>query len=177
MNLWILDEKLAYHYYLASDIPFNQQAISIPSRERADIIIFNGPSAFVSEGPPFSSVVIIEFKRPLRDDFTDEENPIAQIYRYTELLKSGKATDRSGRPIIIKSETPFYGYLICDLTPSLAKQAKYAALDPTPDGLGYFGYNRGLGVYVEIMGFDKLVIDAERRNATHFDQLNLPKTS
>jgi len=30
-------------------------------------------------------------------------------------------------------------------------------------------------VYVEVMSFDKLVSDAERRNAAHFEQLNLPR--
>lgn len=65
-------------------------------------------------------------------------------------------------------------YLVCDLTPSLVRQAKFASLAPTPDGLGYFGFNPQLGVLVEIINFDKLVVDAERRNAAHFDQLNLP---
>jgi hypothetical protein len=175
MNLWILDEKLTYHYYLASDMPFDQQEIKLPSKERADIIIFSGPSAFVNETPPFSSVVLIEFKRPLRDDYSEEDNPIAQVYKYAELLKSGKATDRGGRPIVIKQDTPFYAYLVCDLTPTLARQARFYSLGPTPDGLGFFGYNRELFIYVEIMSFDKLVSDAERRNAAHFDQLNLPR--
>jgi len=175
MNLWILDEKLTYHYYLASDIPFDKQDVKLPSKDRADIIIFNGPSAFVSETPPFSSVVLIEFKRPLRDDYTDEENPIAQVYRYAELIKSGKATDRGGRPILIKPDTPFFAYLVCDITPTLTRQAKFFSLGPTPDGLGVFGYNRELGVYVEVMSFEKLVSDAERRNAAHFEQLNLPR--
>ena len=71
MNLWILDEKLAYHYYLASDLRFDMQDVRFASAERADIVIFNGPAAFVNEPPPFSSVVLIEFKRPLRDDYTD----------------------------------------------------------------------------------------------------------
>jgi hypothetical protein len=176
MNLWILDEKLAYHYYLASDIRFDMQEVSLPSSDRPDIVIFSGPAAFVNEAPPFSSVVLIEFKRPMRDDYTDEENPIAQIYRYVELIKSGEAKDRGGRPITIKSETPIYAYLICDLTPSLARQAKFASLALTPDGLGYFGFNPQLGVLVEIMSFDKLVSDAERRNAAHFDQLNFPRS-
>lgn len=176
MNLWILDEKLAYHYYLASDIRFDKQEINLPSADRADIIIFNGTAAFVNDSPPFSSIVLVEFKRPVRDDYTDEDNPIVQIYGYTELIKSGKAKDRAGRPILIKPETPIYAYLICDLTPTLARQAKFASLSRTPDGLGYFGFNPQLGVLVEIMSFDKLVSDAERRNAAHFDQLNLPTT-
>jgi uncharacterized protein YeaO (DUF488 family) len=175
MNLWILDEKLAYHYYLASDIPFEQQDVhQVPSKKRPDLIIFNGPSAFVSETPPFSSVVIIEFKRPARNDFTDEENPISQVYQYVELVRSGKATDRGGRPIQIRPDTPFYAYVLCDPTPSLKTQARFAGLMPTADGLGYFGYNDQVGVWLEVTTFDKLVNDAERRNAALFEQLNMP---
>jgi hypothetical protein len=174
MNLWILDEKLAYHYYLASDIPFEQQDVQVPSKKRPDLIIFNGPSAFVSETPPFSSVVIIEFKRPARNTFTDEENPISQVYQYVELVRSGKATDRGGRPIQIRPDTPFYAYVLCDPTPSLKTQARFAGLMPTADGLGYFGYNDQVGVWLEVTTFDKLVNDAERRNAALFEQLNMP---
>jgi hypothetical protein len=106
MNLWILDEKLAYHYYLASDLPLR------PSKDRPDILIFNAPSAFVNDLPPFQSIVLIEFKRPLRNDYTDDENPIAQTYRYVTLIKSGNALDRAGRPIVVKPDTPFYAYVI-----------------------------------------------------------------
>jgi anti-sigma regulatory factor (Ser/Thr protein kinase) len=174
MNLWMLDEKLAYHSYLASDIRFNAQDVQLPSNQRPDIIIFNGPAAFVDQAPPFSSVVLIEFKRPLRDDYSGEDNPITQVYEYAELIKSGKALDRNGRPIIIKPDTPIYAYVLCDLTETLARQAMYASLSPTPDSLGYFGFNPNLRVMVEIISFDKLVGDAERRNAAHFDKLNLP---
>jgi hypothetical protein len=129
----------------------------------------------VNDTPPFSSIVLIEFKRPFRDDYTDEENPIIQVYRYVQLLKSGKGTDRGGRPINIKPETPFFAYILCDITPNLKSQAQIFGLSLTPDGLGFSGYNRELGVYVEIIAFDKLVGDAERRNAAHFEQLGLPK--
>jgi len=169
MNLWILDEKLAYHYYLASDLPLH------PSKDRPDILIFNAPSAFVNDLPPFQSVVLIEFKRPLRNDYTDDENPIAQTYRYVNLIKSGNALDRAGRPITVKPDTPFYAYVVCDLTAKLKQQAAFASLVPTSDGLGFFGYNTQIGVYVEVMSFEKLVSDAERRNASLFDQLNLPR--
>jgi hypothetical protein len=176
MNLWIVDEKLAYHYYLASDIPFNEQEpIKSKSKDRSDIIIFNGPAAFVNDAAPFSSVVIIEFKRPGRKDYTDSENPINQVYRYANRIKDGTTVDRQGRPLKVKPDTPFYAYIISDLTPRLCEQAEFAKLIPSPDGLGYVGYNERVGVYVEIISFDKLVNDAERRNASLFDQLNLPK--
>src|SRR6185437_4802167 len=60
MNLWIIDEKLAYHFYLASDIPFKdlrKEVLDIESKDRSDIVIFNQASAFVEEDAPFSSVV------------------------------------------------------------------------------------------------------------------------
>jgi hypothetical protein len=47
--------------------------------DRADLVIFNALAAFVNEGPPFSSVVLIEFKRPARNDYHDEENPINHL--------------------------------------------------------------------------------------------------
>ena len=69
--------------------------------------------------------------------------------------------------------TPFYAYIVCDLTPKLMTQAENAQLTPTPDSHGFFGYNARLGVYVEILSFDKLVDDAAKRNAVLFDKLGL----
>jgi hypothetical protein len=176
MNLWMIDEKLSYHYYLASNLPFSQQeAVSIKSQKKPDAIIYNNPSMLVNDDQPFSSVTILEFKRPLRNDFTDEDNPITQVYEYAEKLKSGKAIDRHGRPIQIREHTPIYAYILCDPTPTLTTQARFGHLKPTPDGLGYVGYNSEVGVWVEIITFEKVVSDAEKRNATLFDQLNIPR--
>jgi hypothetical protein len=176
MNLWVLDEKLAYHYYLASDVPFKQlknDVMQIESGDRADLLIFNGPSAFVNEGPPFSSVILVEFKRPARDDYDDDDNPITQVYDYVRLIKNGKAFDRGGTPINLPDHTPFYAYIVCDITAKLALQAENATLTQSPDSMGYFGYHPRLKTYVEIISFDKLIADAKKRNAYLFDQLGI----
>lgn len=119
MNLWVLDERLVYHHYLASDLPFRRMAetITIPSGDRPDLIIFHGPAAFVESAPPFTSVTLIEFKRPVRDDYTDDDNPITQIYRYIDTIRNGQALDRVGRPVTIPERTPFFAYIVCDITP------------------------------------------------------------
>ena len=52
-------------------------------------------------------------------------------------------------------------------------QAENAQLTPTPDSLGFFGYNTNLGVYVEVLSFDKLVSDARKRNSVLFEKLGL----
>jgi len=178
MNLWVLNERLVYHHYLASDVPFRRMTdtVVVPSGDRPDLIIFHGfhgPAAFVESAPPFNSVTIVEFKRPVRDDYTDDDNPISQIYRYIETIRNGQAKDRSGRPVTIPDRTPFLAYIVCDIKPTLRMQAKTAGLRQTADGAGYFGYNDNFGVYVDIVSFDKLIGDAKKRNAVLFEKLGL----
>jgi len=119
-------------------------------------------------------VVIVEFKRPARDDYSDEENPINQVYRYIKLIRDGKAFDRRGRPINVSPQIPFYAYIIADITPTLRDQAAFSGFQPNHDNTGFFTFNPQLRAYVEMMSFDNLVLNAERRNQYFFDQLNLP---
>lgn len=177
-NLWIIDEKLAYHRYLASDLRLSRvQEIDSDSSLRPDLLIFfDSAIAVVEEESPYSSgVVIFEFKKPMRDDYSEDNNPIQQVLRYVQEIKQGKARDKDGRPFRVAESTPFYCYIIADLTPHLQEQATYHNLLQTPDGAGYFGYNQGTGAYVEILDFDKLLQDSKKRNRTLFEKLNLPE--
>lgn len=77
-NLWIIDERLVYHHYLASDLRFNRQfasPVKVESEDRPDIIIFNRPLALSEGDQPFNSVIIIEFKRPERENYGEYKNP------------------------------------------------------------------------------------------------------
>src|SRR5690606_11338199 len=112
-NLWIIDERLAYHSYLASDKKFKQiKLIDSQSADRPDIIVFNRPFAFTSGDKPYSSIVLIEFKRPMRDDYSEKENPISQVIRYAGELSANEGTDKDDRTFDIRSNTPIYGYII-----------------------------------------------------------------
>lgn len=186
-NLWILDEKLAYHYYLASDVPFSKVGpVKVGSKDRPDIIAFNNrppsfdrPIAVVDSDAPFGDVVIFEFKRPMRDDYTPDENPLDQVYEYVRQLRANDALDRRGRPIKLRPDTPFTAYIVCDITPKLTKMAENDHLRPTPDGEGFFGYHEKLGIYIEVVSFTKLLSDARKRNAILFDLLGFrrPKSA
>ncbi len=177
MNLWIIDEKLAYHFYLASDIAFKslqKDVLEVESSDRSDILIFNRPAAFVEQESPFSSIVILEFKRPVRDDYTDEENPINQVYRYIKQIRDGKARDRHGRPINVPTQIPCYAYIVADITQTLREQASFSGFQRNHDSSGFFTFNPELSTYVELLSFDSLIGNAERRNQFFFNQLNLP---
>jgi hypothetical protein len=176
-NLWIIDERLSYHAYLASDKAFGaMDVVTVDGRERPDLITFGNPFAFSDDqAPNFGSIVIIEFKRPARDDFNDVGNPIAQVLGYVRKLRSGSSKDRDGRPISLPESTPFYCYVICDLTDTMREQAQNAGLTPSPDAQGFFGFNPSVRAYLEVISFAKLLGDAIKRNRVMFDKLNLPK--
>ncbi|MUG68892.1 hypothetical protein GNP94_23275 [Paenibacillus campinasensis] len=175
-NLWIIDEKLAYHKYLASDIPLNKNAAIISDdNSRPDIIVFNHPHAFALE-KPYNSIVIVEFKRPCRDDYdsnTDGNNPIDQVYNYISVIKQSKVRDKDGRPLNLSPNTPFYCYIICDMTSKLDETAKKNNYKSTPDGMGYFYFHDFYNAYIEIITYDKLLSDAMNRNRVLFDKLKI----
>ena len=45
---------------------------------------------------------------------------------------------------------------------------------PTSDNMGYFGYHKTYGAYIEVISFDQLVIGATERNNAFFSQLGIP---
>lgn len=179
INLWLLDEKLAFHHFLASDKPLREmtEVIQSESADRPDIAIFNKSMAFVDAGAPYSSVVIVEFKKPMRKDYADtgdpKDNPISQVLSYVRQIKAAKALDVRGRPVTVASNTPFFAYVLADLTDNLREVCENHTLTATFDNLGYFGFISKPGVYIEVIGFDKVVADAKKRNQAFFDQLGL----
>ena len=95
-NLWVLDEKLVYHSFLASDKPISSFMESKSTKE-PDLAIFNTYDAYDKacafanspENEPLTSVIIIEFKRPMREAYAKDENPIEQVYSYIKEIRNG----------------------------------------------------------------------------------------
>jgi hypothetical protein len=175
-NLWLVDERLAFHVCLSSDKPISRaEVLESKSRNKPDILVFDKAVAFSETTEmPFSSITIVEFKKPARTEYDEKENPFTQVYRYIEDIKAGKARLIDGRPLPIQQNLPFYCYVICDLTPKLREWASFADLRLTPDGLGFFGYNGNYGAYVEVISYGKIVTDARKRNQAFFSKLGLP---
>lgn len=179
MNLWIVDDRLSYHRYLASD----KQIKSLPMvksevTRRMDISVFDTPISYAPDTEDINSVTIIELKRPMRDNLqADGNDPIKQVLGYVNDIKSGSVKKASGRPFGNVSNAAFYCYVIADLTETMEADAKYAGLTKTPDGEGYFGYNPSVGAYIEVISYTKLVKDAKKRNQVLFDKLFEPKST
>ena len=178
MNLWLIDDRLAYHHFLASDKKINTIPVLESSVDkRMDLPIFDAALSYTADPDNISSITIVELKRPQRDDLaTEETDPITQVYDYVTDIKEGKVKKANGRGFGNIQQVAFYCYVIADTTPSLKKSAARAGLVPTQDGEGYFGYNPTVGTYIEVISYDKLLKDAKQRNRTLFDKLFEPKS-
>lgn len=178
-NLWIIDERLAFHDYLASDKTLKSMPITgSGSRKEPDILstrLVDSP-VLAAEGQrlPLPSIVVVEIKRPMRADATEDKNPIQQCLDYVKRIRAGGVTTAMGRPIPPTHEPPAFCYIIADLTEKMIERCEISDLRPTHDGLGYFGYNNAAKAYIEVMSFDGLVNAATERNRAFFDKLGLP---
>ncbi|AXT19796.1 ATP-binding protein [Flavobacteriaceae bacterium AU392] len=178
-NLWLIDERLTYHSFLASDKSFKSvEGVTSDSKQRADLIIYNEAFAFSdSKSSPHNSFTIVEFKKPMRDDYKDydeDKNPIEQSEKYIDNLLEGKVKGRNGRFVEVNEHTPFYIYIVCDVTPSLEKILKRREFEKTPDGKGYFKVkSKYYSAYFEVLPFEKVLDDAKKRNRILFEKLKI----
>lgn len=177
-NLWVLDERLAFHHYLASDLKFSAQEgspVTIDADRRPDLVLYNRKMAFAGEDyRPFSSVVIVEFKRPERNDYDDDENPVSQVYDYIRDIRTGTARNPDGSQVDRVPETvPFFCHVVATLTSRLRRQLENLNYTEGPDGQSYYSFNGNLKAYVEVSSYAKVLVDAQKRNKAFFDKLGI----
>lgn len=175
MNLWLIDDRLAYHHFLASDKKINAiPVIESDVDKRMDIAIFDSALSYTADPDNINSITIVELKRPQRDD--GDNDPVLQVLKYVRDIKAGKLKKANGRDFGDVSHVSFYCYVIGDLTQSLRESAESRSLTETQDKAGYFGFNPAYGAYVEVISYDKLLKDAKQRNRALFDKLFEPKS-
>ncbi|EPT9380034.1 MULTISPECIES: hypothetical protein [Proteus] len=180
-NLWLIDERLAFHNYLASDKTLNAMPITgNDSTKEPDLLslrVFDNPLLVNDQTSfPLASITVVEIKRPMRNDMREGEDkdPIAQALGYVERIRDGQAKTKSGLLIPRNHDIPAYCYIVCDLTSTMVTRCKNFSLTMTADGMGFFGYNPNYKAYIEVISFNQLVRAAKERNRAFFDKLGLP---
>lgn len=172
-NLWLIDEKLSYHYYLASDKKIkSMKPVESESLNEPDIMIFDAPFAFTDEmDQPFRNITIIEFKRPGRNEYNKNDNPIQQVIEYMDDIINGNVKAKDGMIISGNEHIRFYCYIICDISEKIKMYTKQNDFKPTPDSLGYYHYLNNYNAYIEIIPYNKMIQDSKKRNKILFDKL------
>lgn len=182
-NLWLLDERLAFHDFLASDKPMSAieftKETSGKEPDIASLRVFDNPFLVSEKGVPAASLTVVEIKKPMRKGYKpgvdEKSDPILQSLDYLSRLRRG-AVARGGRPIPNADRIPGFVYILADLTDHLRQCCRLHQLTRTADGMGYFGYHRDedYNAYIQVTSFDGLVSNAKERNRAFFDKLGLP---
>ena len=195
-NLWLLDDRLAYYSYIASDRPIQSFArdaadpSTLELEERTelneigaysekcepDLAIFRRPMLFRRTNTP-DPVVIVEFKAPGKVKYSGAvgDNPVWQIRKYIESLIGKECYNFEGSRISdINKGTPFHCYLVAESSRQLDELLRaHGIFKPTPDGNGRFGYLEDLDAYFEFIPYDQVLENARLRNEAFFKRLNL----
>lgn len=171
-NLWIVDERLNFTTYVSSDLPLNGG-----NTDRPDLLVYNKRVLFRGDNEASNPITIFEFKKPQRDDFVNpssREDPVQQIVRYVNDIRDGKYKTPEGRKMLVAENTPFYGYVVCDLTAKvetwLEREKNFT---PMPDRLGWFQWMGNINLYVEVISWDKVLKDAKMRSQIFFQKLGI----
>jgi hypothetical protein len=167
-NLWLIDERLNFHDYLASDLSINSG-----NGDRPDVIVYNTANYFNNNDNPNNSFTIIEFKKPMRNDYAEDINPIDQVIKYIDQIRNGKAKKKNGQPIIISPNAPCFAYIICTITDKIHTLCQGRDFTKTYDGMGYFHYINNYNTYFEVLDFQKIIKDAKIRNHIFMKKLGL----
>jgi hypothetical protein len=171
-NLWIVDERLNFTTYVSSDVPLDGK-----NTDRPDLLVYNKCVLFRGDNEPSNPITIFEFKKPQRDDFVNQsssEDPVQQIVRYVNGIRDGKYKTPEGRKMLVAENTPFYGYVVCELTPKVETWLEREKdFRPMPDRLGWFQWKGNINLYVEVISWDKVLKDAKMRNQIFFQKLGI----
>lgn len=170
-DLWIVDERLTFAQYFSSDVEFSTLSRAVESDERPDVLIFDYVHGLRQTEEP-SKVLLVEFKRPGRTSYADNENPQTQVERYVRQLQGGGLSDVKGRPIKLDDRTVFHCFIVADIVGKLDEWTY--SWQRTADGRGrLYQPQSGFRGSIELIGWDALLGDARARNQAFFDRAGI----
>lgn len=173
-NLWLIDDRLAFFAHFSSDRAFKTYTDN-HSLDRPDIAFFYDTCFAWREQEAANTVVLVEFKRPSRDNYDGDDNPVRQVMNYIKKFKTSTSLkDSKGRQLSprLKNAT-FHCYIIADITDTLMESIEGYRFHETPDGQGLVGYLINPDAVVEIISYPKLLADAKMRNSIFFQKLGI----
>ncbi|WP_162239495.1 ATP-binding protein [Aureimonas sp. Leaf324] len=171
-NLWLIDDRLSFVSYLSSDRTIHGGRRSLGDKV-ADLVFFDDCSVYRNKDE--SSLVLIEFKRPGRDDYRfgpEKSDPVTQVVSTSGKIRETKsliATD--GSRIAVPDGTKIFAYIVADLEPSLVDVYESHDFDETWDRNGYYKYHDKKDIFIEALSYEKLIDNAKKRNTAFFDVL------
>jgi len=183
-NLWLLDERFLTYKFVASDKSITSISQK-KSRKEPDLIMlddnpmmFDNPISFGDKSNgELNSMVIFEFKRPgetahqmNKEDYRWEFSILVEPY-FDDFLYSSDKKNYKGKQVILRKETPKFGFIIIDVLPPLLEQYNIdKGWQKTPFGT-FYKMEANKNMHLEVMTFSKLIEYARSRHVPFFDKL------
>jgi hypothetical protein len=183
-NLWLLDERFLTYKFIASDKAITSYCQKKSSKEPDVICLSERPQMFdnpISFGDKsngeINSMVIFEFKRPgdvahqkKKSDYRWDFSELILPY-FDEFLYSQDKKNYKGKHVIVKKETPKFGFIIIDILPPALEQYNLdSGWEKTPFGT-FYRMEGKKNLHLEVMTFSKLLEYAKSRHMPFFDKL------
>jgi hypothetical protein len=170
-NLWVLDERLNFGDEVISDQSLD---VTDPNAPVPDLLVFDRVVA-VADGSTPRNVVIFEFKRPGRDDYSQgpKKDPVGQLQEQVYRIREGAITTPDGRVRRIPESVPIFAYLVADSTPTLIRHLSRAGWIAAADAQTHvFIDTRNRAIYQHLT-WQELLDNAAQRHRGFFEKLNL----
>ncbi|WP_375380071.1 ATP-binding protein [uncultured Sphingomonas sp.] len=171
-NLWLIDDALAFLPYISSD-----RAMHGKGRKKgdkiADLAFFD--DSLVLGDNDGTTITIVEFKRPSRDDYRFGDVKHDPVMQVIETLKgataAGGIAKTDGSHFAFRGVVRRFGYIVADLKPSLETVLRNHDFknDWNPDI--YVRYRDNEQIFIQAMGYDTLIAHAKKRNQAFFSVL------
>ena len=89
-------------------------------------------------------------------------------------IVDGKFKTPEGMKILVAPNTPFYGFVVCDLTAKVERWLdREKDFKPMPDKQGWFSWKGNINLYIEVLSWEKVLKDAQMRNKVFFHKLGI----
>ena len=166
-DLWVVDERLTFAKYFASDLPVSQLVTGATSTERPDVLIWDRLHGLGMDGDePLKRVLLIEFKKPGRRDYDERYSPMNQVSRYLTQLVNGEVEGLNRQRVRLASDCVFYCYVVADIVGAL--DIHTSAWKTTADGRGgWTELSCKFRGSIEIIEWADFINDARARNAAY----------
>lgn len=173
-NLWVIDERLSFHEHLYSDLTIKTiTGGDVDSLRRPDLTIFeSGFASFHDGGNPPAQIVLLELKRPGRED-ASKDDPVSATLDYVEKLKAGRARTEGNAVIDVQQNALTTVYLLTDWTADFLKYLKREQFRAMPGDVGQQMYRPEENILFIAIPFARLVEGARRRNRIFFQKLGI----
>lgn len=172
-DLWVLDERLVFSKYFASDVQNKKILEEGDDNDRPDLYLFDRLHGLGIDGEePLTRVMLVEFKKPGKKTYQDKYLPNNQILRYIAKLKGQSIESFEGEPIRLAPNCVFHCFIVADIIGNLKDHV--ASWDVTANGRGRWlplrGDYRGS---IEVIEWKDLVKDAMVRNKGFINAVGL----